>query len=615
MREDFFGIWVGALRFSQGILDVGGGGGNSVRSGLVTSRGFMSKKSLVIRGMRVVICAAAGMPVWARAADVTWVNPAGGNWEEASNWSSFPNLPRSGDDVVIPGSAGAYSVTLSSGTQSIGGLSMAEVVNVNAGTLDVAANVMNIGANFNVNGGTLGVGGNMSNLFITSGVATVNGSISSADMTGGLLANATVGDLNTNGAMSHIAPNPVTFSALTVDTARVLSTSATIVNGVVINDFLFVGPDDPGFGELTFQGSQTISGRGVLTGGGFFVSSGSTVTIAQGSEDQGDLSHSVNGDVGSSLVINGSLRAYFGIDTFGSRPFDHFFINIPFVLSNTGQLTADEISTLHLGTPFNWNTGLVTGIGLVRADDGLTISGSVQKTDIGTLYVAPASSMSGGFSMAAGSKLDLNGGELVVDSSSAAPTSFDAIRALVLAGYNGGGWDGTTGITSTFAQSNPQRFGIAIERAGEFGSPDLVIRYDALADNTGVNLDPGAVLVKFTLNGDTDLSSGVDFIDLANFVNGFEGMSSGWAAGDFNYDGMTDLTDWKMFVQGFVQTSFNRHGESEILAGQDLANLVQNENNLTAAQKQELIAAIPEPGSLGAVGCCGVAAILRRRRR
>jgi hypothetical protein len=35
------------------------------------------------------------------AAHVTWVANSSGNWKEAANWSSQPNLPGSSDDVIL----------------------------------------------------------------------------------------------------------------------------------------------------------------------------------------------------------------------------------------------------------------------------------------------------------------------------------------------------------------------------------------------------------------------------------------------------------------------------------------------------------------------------------
>src|SRR4249920_2933961 len=56
---------------------------------------------------------------------VTWVPDADGLWQTATNWSSTPALPGSGDDVVI-NVAGDRLITLSSGTQSIKSLNDSE---------------------------------------------------------------------------------------------------------------------------------------------------------------------------------------------------------------------------------------------------------------------------------------------------------------------------------------------------------------------------------------------------------------------------------------------------------------------------------------------------------
>jgi len=53
------------------------------------------------------------------------VPDADGLWQTATNWSSTPALPGSGDDVVI-NVAGDRLITLSSGTQSIKSLDSSE---------------------------------------------------------------------------------------------------------------------------------------------------------------------------------------------------------------------------------------------------------------------------------------------------------------------------------------------------------------------------------------------------------------------------------------------------------------------------------------------------------
>src|SRR4051812_8500932 len=67
------------------------------------------------------------LSVAAYGGSVTWVPDADGLWQTATNWSSTPALPGSGDDVTI-NVAGDRLITLSSGTQSIKSLNSSEQI-------------------------------------------------------------------------------------------------------------------------------------------------------------------------------------------------------------------------------------------------------------------------------------------------------------------------------------------------------------------------------------------------------------------------------------------------------------------------------------------------------
>src|SRR4051794_38273246 len=58
-------------------------------------------------------------------AAITWTNPAGGSWDEASNWN-LNRTPTGGDAVVIPDLPGSPTINYSTGPTTIDSLTSAE---------------------------------------------------------------------------------------------------------------------------------------------------------------------------------------------------------------------------------------------------------------------------------------------------------------------------------------------------------------------------------------------------------------------------------------------------------------------------------------------------------
>jgi hypothetical protein len=160
-------------------------------------------------------------------------------------------------------------------------------------------------------------------------------------------------------------------------------------------------------------------------------------------------------------------------------------------------------------------------------------------------------------------------------------TAADLVTALV-AGRNGGTWDGTSGITSSVA-------------AGEV----------ALGAARGVGwLDNGDGTVSFAYAalGDTNLDWQVDVLDAANVLSGGKfntGDPATWSEGDFNYDGVVDVLDAADFItSGLYNAGVYNPPAPAALSG---------------------VAAVPEPaaGVLGAAGlACGlvIERLVRARR-
>jgi hypothetical protein len=119
---------------------------------------------------------------------------------------------------------------------------------------------------------------------------------------------------------------------------------------------------------------------------------------------------------------------------------------------------------------------------------------------------------------------------MIVDYSGASP--FASLEAQVLAGRNGGAWNGD-GINSSTAaaSSGTEAVGIADNSVLKLTSFD------------GMPVDQSSVLMKLTLAGDANLDGRVDNADLAALAAHWQGTSAVWTSGDFDYNGVVDIHD------------------------------------------------------------------------
>lgn len=113
--------------------------------------------------------------------------------------------------------------------------------------------------------------------------------------------------------------------------------------------------------------------------------------------------------------------------------------------------------------------------------------------------------------------LDLGKGRIDIAAGGISPTD---LRAAIIAGRNGGGWDGGSGITSGIAAN------------------DAAFAVGYTVDSTG------AASVAWAALGDSNLDGLVNFDDiLALFPNYDQPGSFGWQEGDFTYDSLVNFDD------------------------------------------------------------------------
>jgi hypothetical protein len=175
-------------------------------------------------------------------------------------------------------------------------------------------------------------------------------------------------------------------------------------------------------------------------------------------------------------------------------------------------------------------------------------------------------------SEAAGGRLDLGAGQLTI--AAGGMTAAD-LRADILAGRNGGGWNGTAGIMSSAVAAAP--------------SGTRAVGYFIAGD--------GTARVSFAAPGDGDLSGQVNVFDLLGIDSAGTfgtGQPSIWSQGDFNYDGVTNIFD---------------------LLAIDTAGAYGTGDYFPAASASASFVAVPEPGLLSLLAAAATLAAVTRSRR
>jgi hypothetical protein len=186
-------------------------------------------------------------------------------------------------------------------------------------------------------------------------------------------------------------------------------------------------------------------------------------------------------------------------------------------------------------------------------------------------------------SVAAGGQLDVTDNRLVVDYDGAASPLLD-VAALIRNGFNVGGphWQGS-GINSSVAAANVG-MGVGYAEASDV----LGISGSQTALFGGAHVDASSVLVRFTRVGDADLDGVVTFADFQRLEEGLGKPGQGWSGGDFNYDGLVDDADYKVF---YVNYSLGLSADGSV------------------------VGVLPEPVGVGMILPVAAMTLARRRRR
>ncbi len=193
-----------------------------------------------------------------------------------------------------------------------------------------------------------------------------------------------------------------------------------------------------------------------------------------------------------------------------------------------------------------------------------------------------------------GGKLDLNNDNMIVDWTGA--SVLGNLQTLLLAGCNGGGWNGSTGIASTNAAATGGLTALGAVEASEI----LGITGTQTASWAGQNVDSSAVLVKYTYGGDANLDGKLNILDYAQIDQGIQTQLTGWSNGDFNYDSTVNILDY-VIIDGNIPI---QNGTIASTAGLSSGGVSAGES----------LVAVPEPGALSLLAATSTM-LLRRRRK
>ena len=188
----------------------------------------------------------------------------------------------------------------------------------------------------------------------------------------------------------------------------------------------------------------------------------------------------------------------------------------PAVIIDGGTLSATTLAV-------NGSTGITSlaiNAGTISGAPAVTVSGGGQMSLVQDARVTVAI---GGLAVdqaSGGGRLDIGAGQVSI--SAGGITAAD-LRADIIAGRNGGAWNGATGIMSSTAATSAGGRAVGYVVNGN-----------------------GSATVSFAAAGDDDLSGAVNVLDLVSINSAGKygsGAASIWSQGDFNYDGVTNVFD------------------------------------------------------------------------
>lgn len=286
--------------------------------------------------------------------------------------------------------------------------------------------------------------------------------------------------------------------------------------------------------DLLFLNDQDYGAGGSITVGPSLISTNHSAIIAHSDFAILDVNLSNAGEI---LTVTDTLPTFL-VQAHGGVAHDvidvHRTASSVYIASSAGL---DDISA---DTNDNGSPALVLlsdtsyNLGVVRIGDGgyVNLAGITEATARVTQLNL------------AGGRLDLNNSTLLVNYSGASPIA--SVRNGLLAGRNGGAWNGSSGILSSTVLSQPN-FTIGYAEASQVRT-SFPATFGSFTD-----VDNTTVVVRYTLKGDANLDRSVNFDDLLRVAQNYDAAVSGrvWSQGDFDYTGIVNFDDLLMMAQQY----------------------------------------------------------------
>lgn len=471
---------------------------------------------------------------------ITWINPAGGNWNDPVNWSTNDVPDAAGDDAVI-GVAGTYTVTLDV-SPTINSL----LVDNTSSTLDLNGNALTL----------LGADGldNFGELLLVAGTATVDGAIT----------NESAAEINLSGGTTLNLSGPLVTNEGAISVNSNNSAATTILN---------------------FTASTLLDGAGELVlnrvGLGAQLNTAKNVTLTNGAQ------HTVRGlgRINAAVVNNGEVSA-----TFANNALE---LSAE-AKTNNGLMSATDDGRLDVFVGVNGSGAWTADNGVIRLNAGVivTTTGPIQVLNDGLLQLLDADMTGSDLTIgdtgriSVGSAIALSG-NLAFSTMEEGRWSWADTAILAMTG----GFPGDCPNAWALLEVGGEDSGASGPVLSNFGLPTLLIENGAavtlvdgndngnrgaagepealyvdtllVGDGARVNLNglnlyaagqavvPGPFdggMIIDTRDGDIDGDGDVDRADRLCFgpcLSGEgNGIIPGCEAADVNADGMVDCVDW-----------------------------------------------------------------------
>jgi hypothetical protein len=317
-------------------------------------------------------------------------------------------------------------------------------------------------------------------------------------------------------ASNGVSPNASQNFTLTVNQAASITSNATATFTVGTSNSITV--------STTGYPTAALSETGALPNGLTFIDNGNGTATLSGTPVSG-----TSGLYSLNLIANN------GIAPIASQTFTiSVTSSAPFIWTGAGDGS-------NWNDPNNWSAQTVPGatndafippgFGTVQIPAGsftvhsLMSASSLQIDGNAILAILAPSAISSTLTIQSTGAIDLTTASLAFDYGASNASPFAAIQTYLT----------NNAIFSSAVQANPQ----------------AAIAYADGSVDSGTAAQSGQLLLKYTLNGDTNLDGLVNFQDLVAVVQNFNKPNSDWASGNFNFGPSTNFNDLVAVVQNF----------------------------------------------------------------